>query len=77
MSLLAREYRVGIIAVSVICVALYLIFSIRLIVTSRREGIDICMLAMIPVLNVFMWIRKCIVHIKNSRKFKEDDEIEF
>lgn len=80
---LSINYIVGISVFCTIVVIGYLVFSIRLIVTSRREGLDVCMTAMIPIVNVFLWFKKCIRRHKNkkillesSRVLKDDEEIE-
>lgn len=76
MYTLAENYILGIIALCVIVVACYLIFSIRLIKTSRQEGLDVCTSAMIPIYNVVLWVRKCIRKYNNSKTYKLDEEIE-
>lgn len=76
MQFLADNYIVGISIACVLVVALYLTFSIRLIVTSRREGINACVSAMIPPYNIILWIRKCRRKKKNSIIPDEDEEIE-
>lgn len=80
---LGENWIVGISVLSSVVVVLYLVFSIRLIVTSRREGINTSMMCMIPVLNIFLWFRKCWrkhknnkIRIENSRVLAEDEEIE-
>ena len=76
MQALADYYIVGISVLCVIIVSLYLIFSIRLIITSRREGINACASAMIPVYNLILWLRKWRRKKKNSTVMDEDEEIE-
>ena len=76
MLILQQNYIVGISIACVIVVALYLAFSIRLIVTSRREGINACASAMIPVYNLILWIRKWRRKKKNNIVLAEDEEIE-
>lgn len=75
MQLLADEYVIGTAVIAVVVVTAYLTFSIRLIVTARKEGIDVCASAMIPVYNLILWIRKCIRHRKNTKKIKPNSEI--
>lgn len=75
MQYLADNYVYGIaVLCSVVCI-IYLIFSIRLIVTSRREGINICASAMIPFVNIIFWVRKCVVKHKNNKVFKDGEII--
>lgn len=75
MALFAREYVVGTAVIGITVVSIYLFFSIRLIITSRKEGIDVCASAMIPVYNLILWVRKCIRHRKNNKKIKSNSEI--
>lgn len=75
MQALADYYIVGISVICVLVVTLYLVFSIRLIITSRREGINACASALIPVYNLILWIRKCRRKKKSLAVFDEDEEI--
>lgn len=75
MALLAEEYVIGTAITCTVVVAIYLTFSIRLIVTARREGINVCASAMIPVYNLILWFRKCLRHRKNTKKIKPNSEI--
>lgn len=76
MQALADYYIIGISVICVLVITLYLVFSIRLIITSRREGINACASALIPIYNLILWIRKCMRKKKNSAVFDEDEEIE-
>lgn len=76
MQALANYYVVGITIICIVVVTLYLIFSIRLIITSRREGINACASAMIPIYNLILWLRKWRRKKKNSKLMGEDEEIE-
>lgn len=75
MQFLADNYVVGMSVFIVLLISIYLLFSIRLIITARREGLDICVSAMIPIYSLILWIRKCIKKRKNNKKFKPDAEI--
>lgn len=75
MQFLADNYVIGMSVFIVLLISIYLIFSIRLIITARREGLDICVSAMIPIYSLILWIRKCIKKRKNNKKFKPDAEI--
>lgn len=75
MLVLQQNYVVGMSVACTVVVALYLAFSIRLIVTSRREGINACASAMIPVYNLILWIRKWRRKKKNNQAIPEDEEI--
>lgn len=76
MYTLSDNYILGIVILCSIVVACYLIFSIRLIQTSRREGLDVCISAMIPIYNVVLWVRKCIKKHQNSKVLDLDEEIQ-
>lgn len=75
MQFLADNYVVGMSVFIILLISIYLLFSIRLIITARREGLDICVSAMIPIYSLILWIRKCIKKRKNNKKFKPDAEI--
>lgn len=75
MLVLQQNYVVGMSVACTVVVALYLAFSIRIIVTSRREGINACASAMIPVYNLILWIRKWRRKKKNDQVIPEDEEI--
>ena len=63
---LADYYIYGISITSFLAVLLYLVFSIRFVITARKEGMDICISAFIPVWNIVTWLRKCLKHRKNK-----------
>lgn len=73
---LADYYIYGISIASTLFVILYLIFSIRLVITARRENMDVCVSAFIPLWNIITWVRKSLKHRKNSKIIGEDEEIE-
>lgn len=75
MQFLADNYTIGIPIFISLLIGVYLLFSIRLIITSRREGLNICVSAMIPVYSLILWVRKCIRKRKNNKKIKPDAEI--
>lgn len=78
MKMLADEYVIGISVLIVFVVAIHIFFSVRLIVTSRREGLDVCVSAMIPVYNLVLWVRKSIRKYRNKKidKIELNQEIE-
>lgn len=75
MLYLADNYVYGITILCCVVSAVYIAFSVRLVITSRREGINICALAFVPVLNIILWVRKCVVRRKHNKTFKEDEII--
>lgn len=78
MQMLADEYVIGISVLIVFVIAIHIFFSVRLIVTSRREGLDVCVSAMIPVYNLILWVRKSIRKYRNKKidKIELNQEIE-
>ena len=75
MLYLADNYVYGIAILCCVVSAVYIAFSVRLVITSRREGINICALAFVPVLNIILRVRKCVVRRKHNKTFKEDEII--
>lgn len=78
MQMLADEYIIGISVLIVFVIAIHIFFSVRLIVTSRREGLDVCVSAMIPIYNLVLWVRKSIRKYRNKKidKIELNQEIE-
>lgn len=76
MYYLAEYYIYGIVACCVLVVGLYLFISIRLMLSARKEGIDVCVTAMIPIYNLHIPIRKAIVRRKRNQVYSDDDVIE-
>ena len=60
MATLADQYIVGITICCLIVSGLYIAFSVRLIITTRAEGMNVCASAMIPVYQLILWFRKCL-----------------
>ena len=57
---LADNYIEGMIAVGIVIEAIYLIFSIRLLFTTRDAKMDVYSLVFIPFFNILIWVRKCM-----------------
>lgn len=78
MQMLADEYVIGISVLIVFVIAIHIFFSVRLIVASRRDGLDVCVSAMIPVYNLVLWVRKSIRKYRNKKvdKIELNQEIE-
>lgn len=76
MAFLADNYIYGISVSCVVVISMYLAFSIRLIVTARRVGMNICASAMIPIYNIVLWVKKCIVKHRASKPYGAEEEIE-
>lgn len=79
MLYLQIQYVEGIVVICSLVVAIHLIFSIRLLFTSRDANMKLFSLAFIPGLNVFLWLVKCIkkssIERRESRILKDDEEI--
>jgi hypothetical protein len=69
---LAEYYVEGIAITCIVVVAIYLIFSIRLVFTSKDVGMKILSLAFVPGLNIILWVIKCFRSIIKSRMVKRD-----
>lgn len=83
MKTLADYYVYGIVVCCIIVTALYLAFSIKLIITSRREGLDVCVSALVPIFNIGLFFKKVFKKKKRLKLekesadiFEEDEEIE-
>lgn len=74
MKTLADYYLYGIVVCCVIVVALYLVISIRLLLSARKEGINVCVSAMIPIYNLTLIPRKWWVKYKRKRPSKKKEE---
>lgn len=81
MKYLADNYLWGILVVSLVCIAIYLIISISLIVKARRVGVDVCASAMIPLFNlgILFKIKKVKLQKETSqledRDYEDDEEL--
>ena len=71
MGYLAENYMWGIIICCAVVVVIYLLFSIRLLFTSRDVGMRLYVSAFIPVLNVLLWVVKCIKMLVSGRESTE------
>lgn len=76
MLILAREWIIGVIvSISVVLIG-YLIFSILLVRSCRRNGYDIGVLGMIPFLNIIVFIKNIFLKRKLSSNIVNDEEFE-
>lgn len=69
MKMLANYYIVGIIVSSIVIVGLYVLISTRLVITSRRKGINVCGTGFIPIYNLTLLIRQAMV----SKRLKKEE----
>lgn len=80
MKYLADNYIEGIAVISGVIILIYLIFSIRLLFTSRDANMNLYASAFIPGLNIILWVIKCfkVAHISRMERnvLNDDDEIE-
>ena len=76
MSSLADGYLYGIVVACFFVIVGYVLYSVLVLLSCRKVGIDICVSAMIPVYNLILPIRRLIRKHKNSQIYQEDEEIE-
>lgn len=76
MLYLQIHYREGIIVVSSLVIAVYLLFSIRLLFTARRLGMKVWVLAFVPGVNIIVWLSKCIKS-HTQKKTELSKEVDF
>lgn len=76
---LQDNYVEGIVIACAVVVSIYLIFSIRLVFTSKDVGMRILASAFIPGVNVILWVIKCFKSMIKSRKERraigDEDEV--
>lgn len=60
MMVLAEEWILGVSICIFLCILVYLIFSIRLVISCRRNKYDIGVLGMLPVVNIIIFIKNNI-----------------
>lgn len=78
MEILAQEWVIGYSVIGSLSVILYLVFSIRLIVSCRRTNYDVGVSAFIPFINLFIWGKKCRInrYKKSGVVISENEEFE-
>ncbi|MGV3076424.1 hypothetical protein ACEE21_15200 [Clostridium baratii] len=67
MSTLAREWVVGVSVCIAICLIAYIVFSVLLVRSCRRNGYDVGVSGMIPFVNIFILIKNCIYKRRNLK----------
>ena len=76
MLVLAREWQIGY-AVSIsICVITYLLYSILLVVSCRKKGMDVGVSAMIPIVNLIVLVQRGVLIHRKKRIAAMNEEIE-
>lgn len=70
MALLAKNWVAGYISITVVCIAIYLTYSILLIRSCRKIGYDVGMSGMIPVWNILVLFIRCVKGIKYKKSLK-------
>lgn len=73
---LAENWVVGVSVISVICVTLYLTYSILLVRSCRKVNYDVGVSAMIPIWNIIVLIKRGLKVRKLTKVIKEDELIE-
>ena len=74
---LADNYIEGVVAIGIFIEVVYLIFSIRLLFTTRDVKMNVYGLAFIPGVNIGVWIVKCLKmrRLKNIAEYKSYDDL--
>lgn len=78
MKLLADNYVVGIVVACIIVIALYILISVKILLYARKQKLDICSSAFIPLYHIVIWVRSMIRKRKvkkESETLREDEEI--
>lgn len=75
MVVLAREWKIGYVIFSILGVLIYLVFSINLVTTSRKEGYDIGVSGMIPLWNIVVLIKKKLFIAKKNKEARLLEEV--
>ena len=76
MAFLAENWIVGSAVSVIVLVGIHLAFSIRLLRGARSVGMDIGVSAMIPIVNLALWFKKCYYARKGIRVYGDDEVIE-
>jgi hypothetical protein len=71
MVYLSYHSNVGIILTTIIIAAIYLAFSIKLLLTTRDVKMNLYALCFVPGVNIIVWVIKCIKN-KNRKKLIRD-----
>lgn len=77
MKLLADNYIVGIVVACIIVIALYVLISVKILLYARKQNIDVCVSALIPLYHIVILIRAIIKKKKDNNILTEDEEISF
>lgn len=72
MSTLASEWVIGYSVMASVCVISYLVYSILLAVSCRKAGYDVGVLAMLPVANIWVLIKRAFLLKKKVKPVSEE-----
>lgn len=75
MLILAENWKIGYGILNALVLIVYLIFSIRLVITSRRIGYDVGVSAMIPLINIIVFLKKGHKVRKIKKQQKNDSRL--
>lgn len=75
MKFLADNYIIGIVVSCIIVISLYVFISIKIMSFSRKQHIDICTSAFVPVYNIGILIKALVKKKKDNAVLKDDEEI--
>lgn len=79
MGILADYSTVGIAVLSVLCIVVYLVISIKIVKFCRKEHVNVAIMGMIPILHLLCLIRGILAkgkRLKLARIQKEESENE-
>jgi len=74
MAFLAKHWVFGYTFITVVCISVYLGYSIWLVKSCRKVGYDVGALGMVPVINLFIHIKK-VLKVKKDKKALLEQEI--
>ena len=75
MAMLAENSKVFMLICCIICCGLYLFISIKIMLACRKNEIDVCSSAMIPIYNLLLLLRVKLKKRKESKVYSDDEEI--
>ena len=74
MAFLAKNWIFGYTFLTVVCIGLYLWYSIWLVKSCRKVGYDVGVAGMLPVINLFIHIKK-VFKVRRDKRLAMEEEI--
>ena len=75
MKILADNYIIGILLSCVIVISIYVFISIRIMSFARKQHIDVCTSAFVPIVSAGILIKALVKRRKDNATLKENEEI--